>query len=88
MTDKRKKYLEQPPSSNEMFVAQTIMHEFSDAEIGNLCALFSKLETGVMYKGWAKEMTFSQLLRSVKTVDSFRQDKEHWDKMHDPINFD
>lgn len=88
MTDKRKKYLEQPASSNEMFVAQTIMHEFSDAEIGNLCALFSKLETGVMYKSWSKEMTFTQLLYSVKIVESLKPDKEHFDKMHDPLNFD
>ena len=72
MNDKRKKYLEQAPNSNEMFVAQTILHDFSDAEIGNLCALFSKLEKDVMYKSWAKEMTFAQILYSVKIVESFR----------------
>lgn len=72
MNDKRKKYLEQAPNSNEMFVAQTILHEFSEAEIGNLCALFSKLEKDVMYKSWAKEMTFAQILYSVKIVESFR----------------
>ena len=72
MNDKRKKYLEQAPNSNEMFVAQTILHEFSDAEIGNLCALFSKLEKDVMYKSWAKEMTFAQILYSVKIMESFR----------------
>lgn len=70
MNDKRKKYLEQAPNSNEMFVAQTILHEFSDAEIGNLCALFSKLEKDVMYKSWAKEMTFAQILYSVKIAES------------------
>lgn len=70
MNDKRKKYLEQAPNSNEMFVAQTILHEFSDAEIGNLCALFSKLEKDVMYKSWAKEMTFAQILYSVRIIES------------------
>ena len=72
MNDKRKKYLEQAPNSNEMFVAQTILNEFSDTEIGNLCTLFSKLENDVMYKSWAKEMTFAQLLHSVKIAESFR----------------
>lgn len=72
MNDKRKKYLEQTPNSNEMFVAQTILHEFSDAEIGNLCEVFSKLEKDVMYKSWAKEMTFAQILYSVKIAESFR----------------
>jgi hypothetical protein len=72
MNDKRKKYLEQAPNSNEMFVAQTILHEFSDAEIGNLCALFSKLEKDVMYKSWAKEMTFAQILHSVRIIESLK----------------
>ena len=72
MNDKRKKYLEQAPNSNEMFVAQTILHEFSEAEIGNLCALFSKLEKDVMYKSWAKEMTFAQILHSVRIIDPLK----------------
>ena len=72
MNDKRKKYLEQAPNSNEMFVAQTILHEFSDAEIGNLCALFYKLEKDVMYKSWAKEMTFAQILHSVRIIESLK----------------
>ncbi len=72
MNDKRKKYLEQAPNSNEMFVAQTILHDFSDAEIGNLCALFSKLEKDVMYKSWAKEMTFAQILHSVRIIESLK----------------
>lgn len=72
MNDKIKKYLEKVPTSNGMFVAQTILHEFSEAEIGNLCEVFLKLEKDVMYKSWAKEMTFAQLLHSVKIVESFR----------------
>lgn len=72
MNDKRKKYLEQTPNSNEMFVAQTILHEFSDAEIGNLCEVFSRLENDVMYKGWAKEMTFAQILHSVRIIEALK----------------
>lgn len=68
-SEKKKRYLEQPPSSNEMWLAQTIISEFSEEEIENLRQVFTKLDSA-MFKSWAKEMTFRQMLYSVKIIDS------------------
>jgi len=69
ISDKKKRYLELPPTSNEMWLAQTIINEFSDEEIDNLRQVLTKLDSA-MFKSWAKEMTFQQVLYSVKIIDS------------------
>lgn len=61
--------MEQPPTSNEMWLAQTIIGEFTEEEIGNLSQLLTKLDSA-MFKSWAKEMTFQQLLYSIKIIES------------------
>ncbi len=68
-TDKRNRYMEQPPTSNEMWLAQTIIGEFTEEEIDNLSQLLTKLDSA-MFKSWAKEMTFQQLLSSIKIIES------------------
>ena len=67
--DKRKQYLEEPPTSNEMWLAQTIIGEFTNEEVDNLCQLLTKLDNA-MYKSWAKEMTFQQLLYSIRIIEA------------------
>ena len=68
-TDKTKRFLEQTPDSNEMWLAQTILSNFTDKEIGKMHEVFTKLDS-VMIKDWAKEMTFAQLLDSMILIES------------------
>ena len=70
-TDKRRQYLEEPPTSNEMWLAQTIISEFTNEEVDNLCQLLTKLDSA-MYKSWAKEMTFQQMLYSIKIIEALK----------------
>ena len=59
--------MEQPPTSNEMWLAQVMLGEFTDEEINNLRQLLTKLDSA-MFKSWAKEMTFQQLMYSINIV--------------------
>lgn len=71
-TDKRQQYMQQTPTSNEMWLAQAIMNDFSEEEFKILSEMLAKLDE-VMFKSWAKEMTFNQLqytVRIIKTLGS------------------
>lgn len=66
---KKQQYMQQAPTSNEMWLAQAIMNEFSEEEIENLHKIIAKLDE-VMFKDWAKEMTFKQLQYSDRIIKS------------------
>ena len=74
-TDKTKRFLEQTPDSNEMWLAQTILSNFTDKEVDKMREVFTKLDS-VMIKSWAKEMTFAQLLDSMILIESITKTED------------
>lgn len=74
-TDKTKRFLEQTPDSNEMWLAQTILSNFTDKEVDKMREVLAKLDS-VMIKGWAKEMTFGQLLDSMMLIESLAKTED------------
>lgn len=74
-TDKTKRFLEQTPDSNEMWLAQTILSNFTDKEVDKMREVLAKLDS-VMIKSWAKEMTFGQLLDSMMLIESLAKTED------------
>ena len=67
--EETKRFLEQTPDSNEMWLAQTILSNFTDKEVDKMREVLAKLDS-IMIKSWAKEMTFGQLLDSMILIES------------------
>ena len=74
-TDKTKRFLEQTPDSNEMWLAQTILSNFTDKEVDKMREVLAKLDS-IMIKSWAKEMTFGQLLDSMMLIESLAKTED------------
>lgn len=74
-TDKKNRFLEQVPTSNEMWLAQTILFSLTDKEVDKMREVFTKLDS-VMIKSWAKEMTFAQLLDSMILIESLTKTED------------
>jgi hypothetical protein len=69
---KMKEFLEETPSSNRMWLTQQLINELSDTEMLNLSKMFEKLDD-IMVKSWAKEMTFLEILNSIRDIKSMKE---------------
>lgn len=70
-TSKKEDFLSKIPESNTDWVAMQILTDFSEAEFKKLQSSFEKLDK-VLFKGWAKEMTFSELYNAIKIAEKMQ----------------
>lgn len=68
---KKKEFLSKIPESNTEWAAQRILTEFSKKDLPDLEACFTKLDT-ILYKGWAGDMTFSDLKEAMSIVSGIK----------------
>jgi hypothetical protein len=67
MSNKKQEFLEISPSDNIDWAAQQIIYHFNNDQFMELQAYFAKLDE-VLYKSWAKEMSFAELKQAVDLV--------------------
>jgi hypothetical protein len=55
-----------------MWLTQQLINELSDTEMLNLSKMFEKLDD-IMVKSWAKEMTFLEILNSIRDIKYMKE---------------
>lgn len=65
MSQKKEQFLNAVSSSNEEWAAKQLLENFTEKEVLKIKEVFKKMDD-VLYKSWAKSMTFSELKEAIE----------------------